>query len=135
MSIVTSRLFVLVAWKYGERSHHCGTVRGWWFISRAPSGRTVDSTWMTSAPNMPERVGEERPGPERREVGDPQALERPGAGAAPPGAGDAGAVGRSTALIAGPTAGAGRTSPTPGIGGCMRNGGAGWRKPPSGLVS
>ena len=34
--------------------------------------------------------------------------------------------------IGGPTSGAARTSPTPGIGGCMRNGGAGWSAPPRG---
>ena len=38
--------------KIGDFSHHWSSVIGMPAISRVPSGRRVDSTWMTSAPSM-----------------------------------------------------------------------------------
>src|SRR5687768_7554316 len=104
MSIVTPRLFVFVAWKYGDRSHHCAVVRGWWFIRRAPSGRVVDSTWITSAPNMPSVWAKN--GPAQNDV--KSATRRPSNGRVPApatGSNTAGAAGRATALMGGPTEG------------------------------
>ena len=38
--------------KIGDFSHHWSSVIGMPAISRVPSGRRVDSTWMTSAPSI-----------------------------------------------------------------------------------
>ena len=51
-SSVSPFLFVLSPEKIGDFSHQCSSVIGMPAISRVPSGRRVDSTWMTSAPSM-----------------------------------------------------------------------------------
>ena len=45
-------LLVLSPEKIGDFSHHWSSVTGMPAISLVPSGRRVDSTWMTSAPSM-----------------------------------------------------------------------------------
>ena len=51
MSSVTLFLLVFRPEKIGERSHHWSSVTGTPAINRVPSGRAVDSTWITSAPS------------------------------------------------------------------------------------
>src|SRR3954451_19667710 len=120
MSSVTPRLLVLVAWKNDECSHHSPSVGGQWLMSRAPSGRTTDSTWITSAPNM--AMVWVRNGPAQNDV--KSAMGRPSNGrpGAAVGSMAGGAGGRGSVRIGGPTAGAGAQARGPGMGGWKRNG-------------
>jgi hypothetical protein len=140
MSSVSPRLPAFVAWKYDDRSHHWGSVTGCWFMKRAPSGFDGDSTWITSAPNAA-RVWAKN-GPAQKAVKSPTRSPAkgnavsglPGFSLAPfeP---DGGVSTRANSRASVAWAAAGSVAPTPGIGGCMRNGGAGCRNPPSGFTS
>ena len=45
-------MFVFSPEKIGDFSHHWSSVTGMPAMSRVPSGRRVDSTWITSAPSI-----------------------------------------------------------------------------------
>jgi hypothetical protein len=44
---------VFALWKVGPNSHQPGEVGGRCVPKRIPSGRWIDSTWITSAPRQP----------------------------------------------------------------------------------
>jgi len=60
-SSVRPFLLVFSAAKIGDFSHHCCSVTGMPAISRVPSGRRADSTWMTSAPSMAKKWVQQGP--------------------------------------------------------------------------
>ena len=109
-SRVTLRLLVFVAWKYEDHSHHRGSVGGGGPSAGRRGARRrldVDDVGTEHA----DRVRQERTGPERREVGDPHAVERQGRAALRRARGAGGGEAWSVRC---PSAGAGRASPTPG---------------------